>query len=368
MEIPQTVCKLKPDTEAIFISSRIRLARNVAGEDFTTILSDEGKAEVFNRVCEALSKVRKFEGGFFFDADALAGLNGQFLAENNMLSRELLAASGARGVYISKDASASVMINEEDHLRIQMLARGLCLEALWKKIDALDDKIERDLPYAFSERYGYLTACPTNVGTGLRASVMMHLTGLVMTEDMEKVIRGLSQFGFVARGANGEGSEPVGAFYQISNQQTLGFREPEMVEKITNICAKIATFEENARLRILESNPELIYDKIARARAIIDSCRMISSTEACECLSAMRLAADLGFMPAKSKLLTDALIFNLRPAHLKYIYGQGGAMTSMQRDILRADVLREAFKDVRKPSFPKSKRGKTRGGARASKK
>lgn len=353
MEFPEAVCKLKPDTEAIFISSRIRLARNIAGEDFTTILSDEGKAEVFNRACEALSKVRRFSGGIFFDADALAGLNGQLLAEGNMVSRELLAASGPRGVFISKDSSASVMINEEDHLRIQIMARGLCLESLWRKIDSLDDAIERNLPYAFSERYGYLTACPTNVGTGIRASVMMHLTGLAMTGDMERVTRGLSQFGFVARGASGEGSEPVGAFYQISNQQTLGFQESAMVEKITNICAKIATFEENARLRLLESTPEVLYDKIARARAVVDSCRLITSAEACECLSALRLAADLGFMPAKSKLLIDDLLLGIRPAHLKLLYAKGKSIDSMERDILRAKVLKAAFKDVKKPAFPR---------------
>lgn len=357
MEISESICKVKPDTEAIFISSRIRLARNLAGEFFTTNLTQDGKSEILNKARLALSKVRKFDGGLAIDVSLADALNSELLVENNMISRELLGASGPRGAFISKDASTSVMINEEDHLRIQVIARGLCLESLWKKIDALDDKIEKNFPYAFSEKYGYLTACPTNVGTGMRASVMMHLTALTMIDEVEKVVRGLSQFGIVARGANGEGSEPIGAFYQISNQQTLGFQESAIVERITNICAKIATFEENARLRLLESNPEMIYDKIARARAIIDSCRIITSTEATECLSAMRLAADLGFIPAKSKVLIDEMLFNVRPAHLKFIYGNGD-MSVIERDILRAIVLKDAFKDIKKPTFPKPKKSK----------
>lgn len=357
MEISESICKVKPDTEAIFMSSRIRLARNLAGEVFSPILTDEGKSEILSKVSSVLSGIRKFEGGLAIDISKASELDGELLCENNMISRELLAAKGARGAFISKDATTSVMVNEEDHLRIQMIARGLCLESLWKKINLLDDRIEKSIPYAFSEKYGYLTACPSNVGTGMRASVMMHLTGLALIGDIEKVVRGLSQLGIVARGSNGEGSDPIGGFYQISNQQTLGFQESNIIERVTNICAKIATFEQNARLRLLESNPEMLYDKIARAQAVIDACRIITSAEATECLSVMRLAADLGFIPAKSKVLIDEMLLNVRQAHLKFVYGNA-EMSVGERDILRAQVLKQAFKSIKKAVFPKAKKVK----------
>ncbi len=347
--------RLKPDTEAIFISSRIRLARNVAGELFSPAITEAGRRGVFEACRQALLKTRKFAAGVFLNLDEMSADDREMLVERNMISRELAEGAGTRGAFVSADCSACVMVNEEDHLRIQMLARGLCLESLWKKIDSLDNQIEKSLAYAFSPEYGYLTACPTNAGTGMRASVMMHLAGLSMTGDAEKVVRGLNQLGMVARGSNGEGSDPQGAFYQISNQQTLGVSELEIVSRITEMCVKIAGFERNAREVLLEKNPELLFDKIARARAVIDSCRIISSTEAVECLSAMRLAADMGFMPAKSKIVIDAMLLDVRPAHLKRDFGSP-EMSAEARDILRARVLKGAFKGVRRPSFPRGKK------------
>lgn len=344
--------KVKPDTEAIFISSRIRLARNVAGEFFPSRNSAPERRAIMEGCVAALSGVRKFQSGQFLNLEELEPSDLEILVERNMMSRELANAEGARGVYVGSDCSSSVMINEEDHLRIQVLERGLCLESLWKKIDSLDNQIERRLPYAYSGRYGYLTACPTNTGTGMRASVMMHLIGLSMDGQIDPVIRGLTHMGMVARGSNGEGSDPAGSFYQVSNQQTLGFAERDIVEKMTHMCVKLGEFETNARLKLLEDKPEFVCDKIARAWAVLDSCRVISSAEAVECLSALRLAADLGFMPAKNKIVIDTMLLEVRPAHLERDFGRPG-MDAPARDILRAEVLKESLKSLRKPKFSK---------------
>ncbi len=344
--------KIKPCGEAIFISSRIRLARNLSGEIFQTAISDKGRTEIFYRCQSAILKMRKFANGAYCNLEETPPQTSRILLEKNLISSELEQGKGSRGVFISSDAAASVMVNEEDHLRIQVIEGGLCLKALWKKINSIDDSIEKYLPYAFSSQYGYLTACPTNTGTGMRASVMMHLLGLAMSDDMEKITRGLNQLGIVARGSNGEGSDPVGAFYQISNQQTLGFSEQDIIERITNICVKIAEFEQNARQKILEENPEALFDKIARAWAILESAIMISTSEATECLSALRLASDMGFMPAKSKILIDETLLKIRPAHLS----EGEELTPKMRDIKRAAVLKSAIKNLKKPVFGSRKK------------
>ena len=349
-------CKtLKPDTAPIFISSRIRLARNVDGGFFGERNFGEHRGEILENCKKAISGVRKFDGGYFLNLDELNQQDRDILFERNIISRELLLADGARGVYVGADCTSSVMINEEDHLRIQVQERGLCLDALWKKIDGIDNQIEKRVRYAYSERYGYLTACPTNTGTGMRASVMMHLPGLSLSGQMEPVIRGLNHMGMVARGANGEGSEPSGSFYQISNQQTLGFAERDIIGKITAMGVRLAEFETNARMKLLEDSPELVYDKIARAWAVLESCVMIAGAEAIECLSLLRLASDLGFMPVKNKIVIDTMLLEVRPAHLERDFGKCG-MDSNARDILRASILKGCLKSLRRPRLPKSKK------------
>ncbi len=339
--------KIKPSSESIFISSRIRLARNLSGEIFQTAISDKGRTEIFEKCKGAILKMHKFSSGVEFNLEETSPSTNQILLERNFISSELEQGKGSRGVFISSDSISSVMVNEEDHLRIQVIESGLCLKNLWKKISTLDNSIEKHLPYAFSKRYGYLTACPTNTGTGMRASVMMHLLALTLTDDAEKVIRGLNQLGIVARGTNGEGSDPTGAFFQISNQQTLGFSEQAIIERITNICLKLAEFEENARQKLLEENPEMLFDKIARAWAILENAIVISTNEATDCLSALRLATDMGLMSAKSKSIIDATLLNIRPAHLS----NGEELTPAMRDIKRAKILKAALKNLKKPKL-----------------
>ena len=344
--------KIKPNAEPIFISSRIRLARNLAGENFPEASSEENRARVYAMCGGAILKMRKFAAGAHYNLNEAGENIGEILAEKNLISRELTRAEGARGAFISADASACIMVNEEDHLRIQAMERGLCLQSLWKKINSIDDYLEKSLPYAFSGRFGYLTACPSNTGTGMRASVMMHLFALDLNGDAERVIRGLNQLGIVARGTHGEGSDPAGAFYQISNQQTLGFAEQEIIERITNTCMTLAAFEQNARQKMLEDSPEILFDKFARAWAVLESAYVLSSKEAIECLSALRAAADMGFMGAKSKIKIDETFVKILPAHLC-----GGMPASPEeRDVKRAKAVKLALKSLKKPVFPKSKK------------
>ena len=344
--------KIKPNAEAIFISSRIRLARNLAGEIFPNAVSKAGKKQIFERCKASILKMRKFSGGARYNLQDTPDFFNEILVEKNLISRELQQGEGARGAFVSSDAAACIMVNEEDHLRIQAMERGLCLQSLWKKINAIDDALEKSLPYAFSDRFGYLTACPSNAGTGMRASVMMHLFALDLSGDAEKVIRGLNQLGIVARGTHGESSEPVGAFYQISNQQTLGFTESGIVERITNICVKLAQFEQNARQKFLEQRCEVLLDKFARAWAVLESCVLLSSREAIECLSALRAAADMGFMGAKSKVAIDSALVKILPAHL----AMGAEMTPDERDAKRAESIKRELKKMKKPALPKSKK------------
>lgn len=346
--------KLKPNTEAVFISSRIRLARNFADDFFVGNSTPERLRETLYLSKEAILTLPKFEESGFCDFAQIDQSQREILFENNLISSELLNASRPRGLCLDGDCTSGIMINEEDHLRIQVFESGLCLEALWKKIDKIDNALSKKIPYAYSAKYGYLTACPTNVGTGMRASVMMHLPALCITGQIDQITRGLNHLGIVVRGLHGEGSESCGDFYQISNQQTLGMSEQDLIQKISKMCANVARFEENARMKILEEQPEIIYDKFSRAWASIFACRIITSAEATECLSDLRLASDMGFMPAKLKTTLDALLIVLRKAHLERDFGEKN-MSDLNRDILRAQILKEVFKNVKAPTLPKFK-------------
>ncbi|MBO6103307.1 MAG: ATP--guanido phosphotransferase [Opitutales bacterium] len=346
--------KLKSDTEAIFISSRIRLARNLKGELFSTANGPEDRRRIFDKCAGGIFALRKFSGGEFVNLQELDPEAAEFLAEANFVSPELVSGSGDRGAFISADASSCIMVNEEDHLRLQIMERGLCLESLWKKLDAIDTALSKRLEYAYDPDFGFLTACPSNTGTGMRASVMMHLPALYLAGDIDKISRGLNQLGIVARGSSGESSDPVGAFYQISNQRTLGVSELDIVKCITEICVKLAKFEQNARQKMLEDSPEEIFDKISRAWGILNSCRMITSSEAEECLSFLRLAADMGYMAAKGKSLMDDLMLDVRPAHLEKAFGK--TMQPRDRDVFRAGFIKSKIAGLRAPKFPGCKK------------
>lgn len=328
----------------IVLSTRVRLARNLAHQPFPGWAKPSFKRDILTRCMEALAKLPLLKDATFLQMDQLEDLEKQILVERHLISRELTGTNAQSGVVISADQSCSIMINEEDHLRIQMVRSGLHFGSLWEKIDAVDSAIEGQLDIAFSETYGYLTACPTNIGTGLRASAMMHLPGLVLKGHMEQVVRMVNQLGIAVRGLFGEGSDATGSIFQISNQQTLGESETTIIQRLGKHIDAIIEQEENARLKLLEDVPTQLLDKIGRARGILQNGHRLSSEEAMNLLSLVRLGIDLQMIPGDFRGRVDRLLIEAQPGHVQY-----AANTPIQpdeRDVCRAQRLRLEFADL----------------------
>ena len=241
------------------------------------------------------------------------------------------------------------MINEEDHLRLQVLRSGLQLKKAWAAIDGLDSELEERLDFAFSPTLGYLTACPTNLGTGMRASAMMHLPALVISGQMERVVRAVNQLGLVVRGLFGEGSDASGSIFQISNQTTLGETEEQILQRLGSVLNTINEHELNARAKLLETDAHKLLDKIGRAYGILQYSHLLSSSEAMNLLSLLRLGIDLGVFPAVARAVIDRLLIECQPGHLQH--AAKGRFEPGQRDVLRAGVLRSEFANFTKPDF-----------------
>lgn len=335
--------------EAIALSTRLRLARNLAGFPFPGWAKPSQKAAVLDLILDKLSQMEGQPLPILLRMEQLSPLEKQILVERHLISRELCEGDGSSGVAISKDQSIAIMINEEDHLRIQVVRSGLNFAEVWETIDALDTAIEGALDYVFSNELGYLTACPTNLGTGMRASAMLHLPGLVIQEDMEKVIRMVAQLGMAVRGLYGEGSEASGSIFQISNQQTLGETEGAIIARLDDVIRSIVEQEQFARMRFVEQNPAKLYDKIGRAYGILQNGHLLSSEEAMNHLSLMRLAVDLGFLPDECRAAVDRLFMESQPGHIQYLVKE--QIEAGQRDQHRATRLRAAVQAFPAPVF-----------------
>jgi protein arginine kinase len=242
------------------------------------------------------------------------------------------------------------MINEEDHLRMQALLPGFQLAEVWRAIDRLDTGLEQSLDYVFSRELGYLTACPTNVGTGIRVSAMLHLPALVLDEQITQIIQAVNKLGLAVRGLYGEGTEALGNVFQVSNQMTLGEAEAEIVERLSKVVAQVIEHEDNARARLLEKESKVVFNHIGRAYGILANAHSVSSKEAINLLSLLRLGIDLGTLPGASRTLVDELAIVTQPAHLQASHTD--KLTAEQRDIRRADMLRHALREVRRPVIP----------------
>ena len=325
--------------EPIVLSTRVRLARNLAGEAFPGWADDVQRGAVLDRCLDRLGPLPVFKEGLFLRISDLTVSETQVLVERRLVSRELTEAPEGSGVLISPSQHLAIMVNEEDHLRIQCLRSGFNFLKAWEEVDALDTDIEDCLDYAFSDDYGYLTACPTNVGTGLRASAMLHLPGLVMRQHMEKVVRMVNQLGLAVRGSLGEGSEATGSFFQISNQQTLGESESQIIKRLINILHAIIEQENNARGVLLEKEPSLLMDKIGRAYGTLCHVHLLSSQEAVNLLSLMRLAVDLGMLPPELRASVDRLTIEVQPGHV--LCAAHAEIEPEERDRLRAARIRE---------------------------
>lgn len=330
--------------EPIVLSTRIRLARNLAGTCFPGRAESEACREVYRNCVGSLESIEPFDKAYVLDVNEMEALSRQVLVERRLISRELTEAGQGAGVVISQNQHLSVMINEEDHLRLQVVRSGFNFRKTWAEIDALDSELENHLDYAFSHDFGYLTACPTNLGTGMRASAMLHLPGLVMGEHMEKVVRMVNQLGLAVRGCFGEGSEATGSIFQISNQQTLGESENAIINRLINILHAIIEQEYNARYVLLEQKRSTVFDKIGRAYGVLTNAHVVNSEEAMSWLSLMRLAVDFGMLPNDSRALIDRLMMETQPGHIQY--AAKSEIEPAQRDVTRARLIKEQMRTL----------------------
>lgn len=327
------------------ITSRVRLARNLADDYFPGMASDETLAKIWSRVSDLFAQGSLIEDQRIYALDELDALEKRILLERHIISRNFINSAVGSGIILSSDEHISIMVNEEDHLRMHVMKPGLCLRDAWLKLNEIDDGVEAKLPYAFSSRLGYLTSCPTNLGTGLRASVMVHMPGLVLLEEMDAIIKGISKLGLTVRGLWGEGSQAEGNMFQISNQITLGKGESEILEHLKQVALELSEHEKNARKRLMETQKERVRNHVGRAYGILLHATIISSDEAINLISALRLGADLGLIRHFERKAIDRLFIQTRPAHLQAI--EGRRLTSRERDVVRARLIRKRLKEAR---------------------
>jgi protein arginine kinase len=328
----------------IVMSSRIRLARNLAAFPFTNRASAYQKADMEGLLRERVTKLDLESKLNYVNLVALSPLDRQFLIERQLISREIANADGPRGVAFDERETASVMINEEDQLRLQVMRSGLSLDDAWQQIDKLDDLIEERVTYAFSEEFGYLTACPTNVGTGMRASVLLHLPALGWTKQIEKVFRALQKINLAVRGLYGEGSRASGDFYQISNQVTLGKSESTILSEIREVIPEIIKYERNARNTLVRENRQALQDRVSRAFGTLRSATMMTSEETMDLLSIVRLGVHLALLEDLTISTVNELFLNTQPAHLQKI--MGNALDGEERNAARARYLRTRLREA----------------------
>ena len=325
----------------VVISSRIRLARNVAGHNYLSRCSRAQRNSLETKIRTALlAETDQFAKGLFYvDLADAPEIDRQLLVERHLISKPHATAEGARGVAVGEEESVSVMVNEEDHLRIQVLKSGLQLEEAWEQINQIDDVLESQLDFAFHPRFGYLTACPTNVGTGIRVSVMLHLPALKLTGEIEKVFRAAKDMKLAVRGLYGEGTEATGDFYQISNQTTLGKVEEDIIQDFKHVVIpKIIDYEHHARRTLLNERLTALDDKVHRAYGILRAARMITSEETLLLLSHLRMGVNLGRLHGIEIRTINEMLLMSQPAHLQKLMGkklEGDARRAARADFIR---------------------------------
>jgi protein arginine kinase len=344
---PAESARRKGPHDRIVMSSRVRLARNVKDASFPGWAKKPERIRILELILPAVEALPEMKGAFSGSMDSLSALDKQMLVERHLISREHAAKSAGSGLVLNRDETFCFMINEEDHLRMQTLRPGLQLRQAWSALDQADSALERKLDYAFSPELGYLTACPTNLGTGIRVSAMLHLPGLVLAEQINPIIQSVNKLGLAVRGLYGEGTEALGNVFQVSNQMTLGESEGAIVERLEKVLSQIIDHEENARGTLLEKKAKTVYNHIGRAYGILANAHSISSKETMNLLSLMRLGMDVGLFPAVDRSLVDELFILTQPAHLQK--QQAGKLSAEERDLLRADMLRERLRQVSRP-------------------
>lgn len=333
-----------PDSD-IVVSSRIRLARNLSGYPFLTKMTGAQQKEIVEKTEEAVRKVADLNAAHYFKSNQMTEVDRQFLLERHLISKEHASEQGYRAVAISANQNLSLMVIEEDHIRLQAFHSGFDLSQTWKMISRIDDELSKTLEFSFDATLGYLTACPTNVGTGLRASCMMHLPSLVITKQVHKVLQALAKLNLAARGLYGEGTQATGNFFQFSNQMTLGQTEEEMIENLNAVIRQVIDHEKEAREHLKEKKKAKFEDQVWRALGVLKSARLIASSEATQLLSSVQLGMSMGLIQAGiSRQEMNHLFLYIQPAHLQKMTGR--VLSSTERDARRADLLREKLAKV----------------------
>src|SRR5436309_4034237 len=344
---PADTARRKGPFDRIVMSSRVRLARNLKEASFPGWAKKPERIRVLEMIRPAIENLPEMKEAFSATMDNLSTLDKQILVERHLISREHAAKSAGSGLVLNREETLCFMINEEDHLRMQALRPGLQLRQAWTAIDQADSVLERKLEYAFSPELGYLTACPTNIGTGIRVSAMLHLPGLVLAEQINPIIQSVNKLGLAVRGLYGEGTEALGNVFQVSNQMTLGESESAIVERLEKVLGQIIEHEENARGTLLEKKSKMVYNHIGRSYGIRANAHSISSKETMNLLSLMKMGVDIGLFPGVDRSLVDELFILTQPAHLQKQHSE--KLSAEERDLLRADMVRDRLKPVSRP-------------------
>ncbi|NQW99529.1 protein arginine kinase [bacterium] len=329
------------------LTSRIRLARNLRRHPFPGWAKRDQRAAALDLMRPAVDALPAMKGAFSHELADLTSVQKQVLVERHLISREHAARGEGSAAVIERRQTLSLMLNEEDHLRMQAIRPGLQLTAAFNALSEIDTELEESLEFAFDPTLGYLTTCPTNLGTGLRASAMLHLPGLVLSDQIGQVLQAVNKIGLAVRGLYGEGTESLGNLYQISNQSTLGESEETIIRRLERVISQVSNHEQNAREKLLEDDPEMVSDKIGRAYGVLRYAHIIDSKEALNHLSLLRLGGTLGFFSPETAMLCDTLLMDIQPAHLQLHSGR--KLSPEERDSIRAEIVRSRLHSLESP-------------------
>lgn len=330
----------------IVISSRIRLARNIPNTPFPHWANKDQENEIVALAKSAISKAPQLKDAAFFMLTDLDNLDKQFLVERHLMSHEHASRSNGKAICLTANEVVSIMVNEEDHFRIQVMKSGFDLDDVWQIVNKLDDDLSKKSPFAFSKELGYLTACPTNTGTGMRSSIMLHLPVLVMTRQINRVLDAIAKLSFTTRGLYGEGTQASGNFFQISNQVSLGQNEGEIMDNLKGVIRQVIDQEKTARQNLVSKHNSMLEDRIWRSYGTLKNAHIITSQETVELLSMLRLGQDLGIVKDLERSLINELFILTQPAHLQKI--EKKKLSPQERDVTRAGLIRRKIAHTKK--------------------
>lgn len=332
-----------PDQDVV-ISTRLRVARNISNYKFPLFSTMEEADEVTNNILNSVKENFHGDNYSFYRVRDLEKKQGQTYVEDHLISPFLIQHPDKSSFLVRDDGRVTIMINEEDHIRIQTLTPGLNFDEGWELCNEIDDKLEKNLEYAFDEKFGYLTTCPTNVGTGLRASVMLHLPCLSITGHIKSIIESLRKIGLAVRGVYGEGSNASGFLYQVSNQITLGESEEDIINKLNKVIKQLVSRERNTREWLIKNRKLELEDRVYRSRGILENSRIISSEEAINHLSNVKLGYEAAIFKDEKFKNIVSLMIDVRPFNIQK--GQSTDMKDMERDTIRANRIRDFFENM----------------------